>query len=432
LLNIDNEIGREMYSWAEDLFPICRSLTGPGVRETLNYLKKLIPELKIESVPSGYKAFDWTVPKEWSVLAAYIEDDKGNVVVDFKDNNLHLVGYSHSIDKWVELDELDDHLFSLPEQPTAIPYVTSYYDLNWGFCITDILRKQLKEGKYHVVIDSKLEDGVLNYGELIIPGETDREILLSTYICHPSMANNELSGPVVTTALAKWLMGQMNRKYTYRILFVPETIGSIVYLSKHLEHLKEKVDAGLVVTCVGDDRDYSFLPSRLGSTLIDRVSLSVMSSFIGEFKKYSFLDRGSDERQFCSPGVDLPVASIMRTKYGIYPEYHTSLDDLSLISPAGLSGGYSLIKKVIQCLELNNTYISKVFCEPQLGKRNLYPRLSTKSKADYVEAEIILNVLAYCDGQTDLLSISEILKKPIFELKDVVNILIDNALIEEI
>jgi len=432
LLNIDDEIGHDMYSWAEHLFPICRSLTGPGVRETLTYLKKLIPELKIESVPSGYKAFDWTVPKEWSVLAAYIEDDKGNVVVDFKNNNLHLVGYSHSIDKWVELDELDAHLFSLPDQPTAIPYVTSYYDLNWGFCITDNLRKQLKQGKYHVVIDSKLEDGVLNYGELIIPGETDREILLSTYICHPSMANNELSGPVVTTALAKWVMGKKNKKYTYRILFVPETIGSIVYLSKHLGHLKEKVDAGLVVTCIGDDRDYSFLPSRLGSTLIDRVSLSVMSSFIGEFKKYTFLDRGSDERQFCSPGVDLPVASIMRTKYGIYPEYHTSLDDLSLISPAGLGGGYSLIKKVIQCLELNNTYISKVFCEPQLGKRNLYPHLSTKIKGDYVEAEIILNVLTYCDGQTDLLSIAEILKKSIFELEDVVNILIDNALIEAI
>ena len=429
-MTLEKDIGCEIYKWAEDLFPICRSITGPGVRETLSYLSNIVPEIKIFSVPTGYEAFDWTVPNEWSVQTANISDMQGNVIVDFSKNNLHLVGYSQPVDTVMELAELEKHLFSLPDLPDAIPYVTSYYNQSWGFCITDNQRKKFKADKYRVHIDATLEPGVLNYGELIIPGTSHREILLSCYICHPSLANNELSGPVVTTALARWLQNLSSRYYTYRIIFIPETIGSIVYLSKHVEHLKKFVDAGLVITCVGDDDNYSFLPSRTGNTLIDRVALYVMKNFLKDFKTYSFLDRGSDERQYCSPLIDLPVASIMRTKYGEYAEYHTSLDDLSFISPKGLMGSFNLIQTVISCLEINRTYKAKVLCEPHLGKRNLYPKFSTTNRSEYLSSEILLDILAYCDGKTDLLEIAQIIEQPILKLKQSVDILLENGLIE--
>lgn len=419
--------GDEMYAWAEDLFPICRSLTGSGVRDTLSYLKNLLPTLNMHEIKTGENVLDWQVPLEWDIKDAYIENEKGKKIIDFNTSNLHVVGYSEPIDTILDLAELQKHLHSLPSLPNAIPYITSYYSRNWGFCLSHEQRLALEDTKYHAVIDSELKDGVLNYSDLVIKGQSSKEVLLSTYVCHPSMGNNELSGPIVSAALAKWINSLESPYYTYRFIFIPETIGSIVYLSQHMEHLKSNVIAGFNITCVGDDRCYSFLPSRNGSTLADRVGKHVLSHIDSDYKQYTWIDRGSDERQYCAPGVDLPIATIMRSKYDEYPEYHTSLDDLSLISPAGLRGGLNAFIKAIEVIEFNCFPKAQVLGEPQLGKRGLYPETSTKESTDAVRT--MMDFTTYADGEIDLLEIAEKINVPIWELYAIVKKLVQHGLI---
>ena len=421
-------IGKKIHDLCFRLFKINRSITGDGVRQTLTILQEFMPELSISEVPTGTTVFDWTIPKEWKVNDAYIMTPGGKKICSFKDNNLHLVGYSTPIHAKLNLSELQNNLYSLPDQPTAIPYVTSYYKEHWGFCLSQQQRDSLEEGAYEVFIDSKLFDGSLSYGELFIKGQSDKEIFISTYVCHPSMANNELSGPAVTTFIAKYLLNKINKRYSYRFVFIPETIGSIAYLSKNIKRLKSKVFAGFNITCVGDNRGYSYLPSRNGNTISDLVAKHVLKHTDPAYKAYEWKDRGSDERQYCSPGVDLPIASIMRTKYGMYEEYHTSMDDLvNVVTPDGLLGGYNITKLAIESLENNKYPKINVLCEPQLGKRGMYPNVSTKISS--TEVNLMMNVISYSDGYKSLIEIADLCKVPIWELYPIIEKLIHKKLI---
>ncbi|MDR0964073.1 MAG: DUF4910 domain-containing protein [Clostridium sp.] len=421
-------IGEKMYALASELFPICRSITGDGVRKTLDILRQVVPNMRIFEVPSGTTVFDWTVPKEWNISDAYIEDMVGNRVLSFSDSNLHVMGYSLPIDKVVSKEELLSMTYSLPDQPNWIPYVTSYYKERSGFCMSENQKQALNQAEYHVVIDSEMKNGSLTYGEVLIDGASKEEVFFSTYVCHPSMANNELSGPVLAAYLTQYILGLENRKYSYRIVFIPETIGSITYLSKNLPEMKTRVIAGYNISCVGDNRAYSYIPSRRANTLADKVAKNVLRFHAPNYKPYTFLDRGSDERQYCSPGVDLPVCSICRSKYGEYPEYHTSADDLSLISPEGLGGAFEAYRQCVDALEANAIYRNTMPCEPQLGKRGLYPTVSMKGQ--YNEVRNMTNFLAYADGTSDLFDISEQIGTPVATLAPIAKLLLDHGLIE--
>lgn len=431
-------VGQEIYDLVNKIFPYCRSITGKGVRQTIEDIKEFIERdtdvrLNVYGVPSGTQAFDWTVPKEWIIRKAYIEDEAGRKIVDMENNNLHVVGYSTPVDKWVSLDELLTHVYTQPEQPDVIPYVTSYYKERYGFCMSENQKMSLKPGRYHMFIDSELIDGELNYAEVVIPGESSKEIFFSTYFCHPSMANNECSGPVLSAALVRHVASMEQRRFTYRFIYIPETIGSITYLSQgdHLKHLKETMIAGFNLTCVGDDRNYSIVESRYADTLADKVLKNVLEfQTNGHYSNYSFLHRGSDERQFNAPGINLPVVCYCRSKFGTYPEYHTSADNMGLVSPSGFQGSFDVMTQVIEALELNCQYRVTVPGEPQLGKRGLYPTISQKGSYDEVTA--MMNFIAYADGKADLIDISNRIGVSVKELKGVIKKLLVNSLIEEI
>ena len=445
-MNAENKIntaGHEMWQLIERLWPICRSITGNGVRETLGIIKEEIP-INIFEIPSGTNVFDWLVPREWNIKDAYVLNEKGEKIIDFKINNLHVVSYSTPINEWMDLEALQKHLHSIENQPNAIPYITSYYKEYWGICLTHNQRKELKPGKYFVCIDSSFSNGSLTYGEYLIKGKSDKEGFFSTYICHPSMANNELSGPAVVTQLAKWIASEP-RNLSYRLIFIPETIGSISYLSIHHNELKKNVVAGFNISCVGDNDNYSFVESRYGNTYADKLVSEIFKSDYSGFKRFSFLERGSDERQYCSPGIDLPLVGISRTKFQEYDQYHTSLDNLDYICKEGLVGSLELLKKIILRLENVETvedkiekrasnkgkcYKIKTLCEPQLGKRNLYPVLSTKTSVASVKR--MMNFIAYADGTNTIPDISKITGIPISEITGYAELLKKENLLDEI
>jgi aminopeptidase-like protein len=413
--------GENMIALAKELWPINRSLTGEGVRETLAILSRELHDLEIRFFETGEICADWTIPMEWNVREAFVIDPSGNRICDWSVNNLHLVGYSMAVSQDMTLNELQNHLHSLENQPQAIPYVTSYYKENWGFSISHEARQKLEPGIYKVIIDTTLVPGKMNFGELFIQGETEREILFSTYICHPSLANNELSGPVLATELAKFV-GTLDRHYSYRFLFIPETIGSIAYISRNMTKLKQNVLAGFVLTCVGDERTYSYVPSRKGGTVADKAVLEILNKKKIQFINYSWSDRGSDERQFCAPGVDLPVCSLMRSKYGEYPEYHRRLDVIgSVVTVRGLQGTFDFYQSVIEYLE--NLRFPRILTvgEPQLGRRGLYPNISKKGV--YSSVREMMDVISCMDGTASIQEISSVVGASCESVMHVISIL---------
>ncbi len=407
--NLINFYGKMMIDMAKELYPLNRSITGEGVRQTLKLIKKKVP-LKKKIFKSGKRVFDWVIPNEWNINDAYILDLKNNKkYADFRKNNLHIVGYSQPVNKVISHEELKKHIHTDKKYKNAIPYVTSYYKKTWGFCLSQNQLKKLKNKKYKVIIDSSFKKGVMNYGEIVLKGKSKKEILFSSYICHPSMANNELSGPVINAALIHYVNSLKNKKYNYKFIFVPETIGSIAYINKNLKKLKKDMLAGFVINCAGDNRDYSFVRTPQKNTFADEI---MNSSFIGLKKKsiYEFTDRSSDERQYCSPGVELPVCSFSRSKAGskTYPEYHTSLDNFSVVTKKGLEGSFEIFKNIIDAFEVALFPKAKTKCEPFLTKRNLYPTLSIKKNIDY-ELKNLLDILAYSNGKRSVFQISNIL-----------------------
>ena len=388
------------------LWPITRSITGNGVRETHKILSEVVPFATYE-VPSGTQCYDWTVPQEWNVREAYIKGPDGNRFADVKVNNLHLVNYSIPFRGTLSRAELERHLHSIPDMPAAIPYVTSYYEPRWGFCITDETRRKLPDGQYEVVVDTSLSDGSMTISEAVLPGESRREVLFSTYTCHPSMANNELSGPLAMAFLYRRLAAINNRRLTYRFVFLPETIGSIAYHIRCGDSLRENVDADYVVTCVADTEPFTYKRSRRGNTLADRAAAVTLSALPGESRCIDFFPGGSDERQYCSPGFNLPVGVIARAWPGRYKEYHTSLDNRDFISFDALIGTIELCFEICRTIDRNLTYRNLFpFGEPQLGRRGLMSTIGAQRQrsTDLLALKWLLNL---ADGEKDMIGIAE-------------------------
>ncbi len=405
---------KKYYNIAKNnLYPICRSLTGKGIVKTLKIIQNEFPSLKIKKIKSGTKVFDWRIPSEWNITDAYVLDKDGLKIIDFKQHNLHIVGYSIPLKTTLTKKNFFKNLFFLKNQPTAIPYLTSYYKKGWGFCVSynqfkKFNNKYSSKDKFKIIINSSLKNnGNLNYAELILKGKSKKEILISTNICHPSMANNELSGPIVTMGLINYF-SKLKLNKTLRFVFIPETIGSIAYLSKNLNYLKNNVIGGYNLSCIGDDRQHSLMFSKYQNSASDEAIIAAYKKLkIKNYKIYSFLERGSDERQYNSPGVDLPISSIFRTKYGSYPEYHTSLDNFDLVTIKGVTGGFKVAKTAIEILLKNIYPKNKLICEPQMGKRGLYPTLSAGNLNKLTLS--YMDFLQYSDGTNSLKKISNLI-----------------------
>lgn len=406
--------GAEMYRFMVELFPIYRSITGDGIRETLSRIGQRIP-LDLHEVPSGTEVFDWTVPKEWNIRDAYIEDPAGRRVVDLADSNLHVVSYSVPVDARMPLTELKEHIHTLPEQPELIPYRTSYYSEAWGFCMPHEKFRALEEGEYVVRIDSSLEPGSLTYGECYLPGETEEEFLISCHCCHPSLANDNLSGIALATTMARHLQS-LSLRYSYRFLFIPGTIGSITWLS--LNHASvSRIHHGLVVACVGDSGQPTYKRSRRADAPIDRAATNVLTHSGNPYRIVDFSPYGYDERQYCSPGFDLAIGSLTRTPYREFPEYHTSADDLDLVRPDALAETLDLYLQVIDALENDAVYVNLLpKGEPQLGKRGLYPSIGAQATgSDLMDRLWVLNL---SDGRHSLMDVAERARRPFSQIRD--------------
>jgi aminopeptidase-like protein len=399
------EAGSAMYRLIEELYPICRSITGEGVRETLRRVQRLV-RLELHEVPSGTAVFDWTVPKEWNIRDAYVKDRQGNRVIDFRQSNLHVVSYSRPVHQRMPLAELRKHLYSLPEHPDWIPYRTTYYNNNWAFCLSHRQLEALPDGEYEVCVDSTLTDGHLTYGEFVLPGASDEEVLVSCHVCHPSLCNDNLSGIAVATFLAAGLAQGPRPRYTYRFLFIPGTIGSITWLALN-EQCAERIRHGLVITCVGDGGRFTYKKSRRGDAEIDRVVSHVLKHSGSEWTVEDFFPYGYDERQYCSPGFNLPVGCLMRSPHGSFPEYHTSADNLDFVRPEYLEQSLARYRDVVEVLEANRRYVNlNPKCEPQLGKRGLYSAIGGDSEAARKQLAMLW-VLNLSDGYHSLLDIAE-------------------------
>lgn len=409
------------------LFPLCRSITGNGLRDSFKILKKEIP-LQLTEVPSGTRVFDWEVPLEWNIKDAHIITPSGKKICSFKTNNLHVVNYSVPVNKRISFRELNQHLHSLPALPSAIPYKTTYYQQSWGFCISHQERKKLPEkGMYQVFIDSSLKKGGLTYGDLVLKGKSDKEILISTYLCHPSMAVNELSGPLVTAWLYKKIASLPNRNFTYRFVIAPETIGVLSYLNRFGFYMKEKTIAGFVVTCVGSSGPFHFKESRMGDAMPDRLVPEMLRSMKVKFKQIPFDVGGSDERQYCSPGFNLPVVSLMRTPYKDFKEYHTSLDNKSILSFSGMEETVETYFSIIRAMEENVYYLSAhPFGEVNMGKRGLYKVSDSKETRKTLD---LLFFLAHADGNHSLLDIARKRNLPFGSVVEIAHILEEKNLI---
>jgi aminopeptidase-like protein len=422
------DLGKEIYNFMVELYPICRSITGEGVRETLRAIRKRIP-LEMHEVPSGTKVFDWTVPQEWNVSDAYIMNQEGKRVVDFKAHNLHLMSYSSPIRKKMSLAELRPHLFTLPDYPEWIPYRTSYYKENWGFCLRHADLERLPDDEYDVVIDSSLQSGSLTYGEFYVPGEISDEILVSCHVCHPSMCNDNLSGITVAVKLAETI-AMRQRRYSYRFLFIPGTIGSITWLAQN-EQTVSRIKHGIVLTGVGDEGNITYKKSRQGNAEIDRAMAHVLRHSGETYTIIDFFPYGYDERQYCSPGFDLPVGCFMRAPHGQYPEYHSSADNLGFVKAESLVQSYGRCLEVLELLEGNRAYMNQnPKCEPQLGRRGLYRAVAGQQEKQWTELALFW-ILNASDGHHTLLDIAERADLPFRKIQSAADALLEVGLLKE-